>query len=246
MAAEKVENITPYRDRRSKESQVEQMFDNIAPNYDFLNRAMSLGLDRLWLRALLNTVKGFKPSVIADLATGTGDVAFALSRTIPEARILGFDLSEGMLRKAAQKIQPSYGSNISFTKADCLNLPLADASVDLATIAYGIRNFADIAAGAREAARILRSGGTFAILELSAPRSPIIKPLYRLYTKGIIPFLGKIISGDGKAYTYLPDSIAACPQGTDMCNILLRNGFESASFRILAPGVCTLYLAHKA
>lgn len=220
------------------------MFDAIAPAYDFMNRAMTFGLDRLWLRRLLGEVAGVSPADIADLATGTGDVALALQRRLPRARITGLDLSAGMLAKARAKAA-AQGAAIDFRQADCLATGLPDNSCDAVTIAYGVRNFADIAAGYREMARILRPGGKLAVLELSAPTAAWCRPLYRLYTRALIPLAGSLVAGDRSAYAYLPESIAAAPQGAAMTALMESAGLTGASFRPLTMGVCTLYTAFK-
>lgn len=242
---EKVEQLNPYTDdKRRKEEQVEAMFDTIAPAYDFMNRAMTAGMDRLWLRSLLRRAKAASPADIADLATGTGDVALALSRRLPRVRIVGLDLSEGMLAKARAKAERA-GANITFEQADCTATGLPDNSFDLVTIAYGIRNFADIEAGYREMHRILRPGGTLLVLELSEPAAAVVKPFYRFYTRRVIPAAGSLVAGDRSAYTYLPQSIAACPQRAAMTAIMAKAGLADASYKSLFPGVCTLYTAIK-
>lgn len=242
---EKVEKINPYsNDSRQKGKQVEAMFDAIAPAYDFMNRAMSFGLDRVWLRRLLDVARRCNPTTIADLATGTGDVALALKRILPQADVTGLDLSEGMLDKARVKAAAK-GADIDFRQADCLATGLPDDSFDLVTIAYGVRNFADIAAGYREMARILRPGGTLAVLELSTPTASWCKPFYSLYTRFLIPAAGSVIAGDRRAYAYLPESIAAAPQRHHMTALMSQAGLSDASFTPLSMGVCTLYTANK-
>lgn len=218
------------------------MFDAIAPAYDFMNRAMTFGLDRLWLRSLVKAVRRSGARDIVDMATGTGDVALALARRIPGTVVTGLDLSEGMLVKARAK---AHGENVTFRQADCLTTGLPDASVDAVTVAYGVRNYADIAAGYREMARILRPGGSVFVLELSTPVSPVTRPLYRLYTHFIIPAVGRLVSGDSRAYSYLPESIAAAPQRGEMTDVMTSAGLAEASFRSLSFGVCTLYTAKK-
>lgn len=243
-----VEQINPYSDdSRGKKEQVAAMFDAIAPAYDFMNRAMSMGMDRLWLRALLKAVREAAPAHVIDLATGTGDVAFAIASTLPKATVEGLDISEGMLDKARNRAKTApEGPRLSFRCADCLATGLPDACADMVTVAYGVRNFADIEAGYREMLRILRPGGTLAVLELSKPVNPFVKPFYALYTRVIIPFAGRIVSGDSRAYTYLPESIAAAPAGQAMTDIMFRAGFSNARFRRMPFGVCTLYTASKA
>lgn len=243
-----VEDINPYAgDSRDKRAQVEDMFDGIAPSYDMMNRLMSLGLDRLWLRSLVGAARRCDSVRHAvDMATGTGDVAFALAKAMPGVAVTGLDISEGMLERARDKALTSPAAQrLTFLAADCTATPLPDAGADLITAAYGVRNFADIAAGYREMHRLLRPGGSIAILELSAPASPLMRLPYRLYTRAIIPFAGKIFAGDGKAYSYLLDSVDAVPARKEMCAIITAAGFEQARWKTLFPGTCTLYTARK-
>lgn len=242
-----VEHINPYGDDRGKKEQVAAMFDAIAPAYDFMNRAMSFGLDRLWLRSLLKAVRSSGARDITDLATGTGDVACAIADAMPDACVRGLDISEGMLAKARERAAArGLESRTSFECADCLATGLPDSCTDAVTVAYGVRNFADIAAGYREMYRILRPGGTLTVLELSQPVNALVKPFYTLYTRWLIPAVGRLISGDSRAYTYLPESIAAAPAGSDMTALMTAAGFADARFRRLSFGVCTLYHAVKA
>ena len=242
-----VEKVNPYEgDNRSKKEQVAAMFDAIAPSYDFMNRAMTFGLDRLWLRALLKKARAAMPGDIIDLATGTGDVAFALADKLPKAQIKGLDISEGMLEKARRRAEnTSLAQRMSFQCADCLATGLPNGCTDLITVAYGVRNFADIEGGYREMFRLLRPGGMLAVLELSRPVNPIVKAGYTVYTRALIPLVGRLVSGDSSAYSYLLDSIAAAPAGPAMCAIMERAGFKDVSFKRLTLGVCTLYTAYK-
>ncbi|MDE6135833.1 MAG: bifunctional demethylmenaquinone methyltransferase/2-methoxy-6-polyprenyl-1,4-benzoquinol methylase UbiE [Muribaculaceae bacterium] len=242
-----VEKINPYHDdSRSKDAQVRSMFDAIAPAYDFMNRAMTFGLDRLWLRRLIAVARSAAPTDIIDLATGTGDVALALARALPQTHLTGLDLSEGMLEKARQKsAAAALDKRITFVCGDCLDTRLPDACADLITIAYGVRNFADIAAGYREMHRLLRPGGTLAVLELSRPVSPLVTPFYNAYTRLLIPAAGRIMSHDCRAYSYLPESIAAAPQRQAMTAIMAAAGFRDTTFRAMTMGVCTLYTARR-
>lgn len=242
-----VEKINPYGgDRRSKDRQVQSMFDNIAPAYDMMNHLMTGFLDRYWLRCLVKEAASVKPLRIVDLATGTGDVAFALARRLPEAAVTGLDLSEGMLDKAREKAAGSDAArNISFVQGDCLATGLPDACADVVTIAYGVRNFADIAAGYREMMRILRPGGKLCVLELSAPTGQTHGVLYRLYAGKVIPAVGQMLSHDSRAYSYLPESVAAVPSGGAMLSMITDAGFVRARFCRFTFGVCTLYTASK-
>lgn len=247
------EQINPYAgDTRQKADQVRDMFDNIAPAYDFMNRAMTFGIDTRWRRrAVRLIIKQFSPlppsMEILDLATGTGDLAVLLARHIPVAKVTGLDLSEGMLAIGRKKIADAgLSDRISLEAGDCLNLPFPDASFDCITIAYGVRNFQDIARGYAEMFRVLRPNGMLCVIELSTPRSPIVRPLYNLYTSSLIPLAGRIVSRDVSAYTYLPESIRAVPCGEAMTRIISATGFTSAAYRPLTFGVCTIYTALKA
>lgn len=240
-----VEHINPYHgDSRAKGEQVRAMFDNIAPAYDFMNRAMTFGLDRVWLRSLLKSACKGNPAEVIDLATGTGDVALALRKRLPEARITGLDLSDGMLVYARRKADQA-AANINFIQGDCLATGLPDNSVDLITIAYGVRNFQDLEAGYREMARILRPGGRLCVLELAQPANPIMRAGYRAYTSTLVPMVGRLLSKDARAYSYLPESIAAVPQRSRMTALMEQAGLADANFKSLFPGVCVLYTATK-
>ncbi len=240
------ENITPYDHDRAKTEQVREMFDSIAPAYDFMNRAMTLGIDRLWRRRAVACIKAENPIDILDVATGTGDVAIALARAINGCRVTGVDLSEGMVTLGRDKVKKAgLCERVSLGVADCLALPMADNSFDCVTVAYGVRNFERLAEGYAEMLRVLRPGGLLAVLELSTPRGAVAKPLYRLYTRCLIPAVGRLVSGDSRAYTYLPESIAAVAQGDAMLGIMRSVGFTDAVFKAYTFGACTLYTARK-
>ena len=243
----KADHINPYEgDPRGKTEQVRDMFDSISGAYDFMNRAMTMGVDRLWRRTAVNTVRRHAPGRVVDLATGTGDLAIALARRIPGAEITGYDLSEGMLEVGRRKVEKAgLSGRISLHQADCLALPAADNSADAVTVAYGVRNFEHLLEGYREMHRILRPGGMLCVLELSTPRGHITAPLYQLYTRRIIPMAGRLISHDDRAYSYLPESIAAVPQGADMCALMAEAGFSDCRFRPMTFGACTMYTAVK-
>lgn len=237
-----VEKVNPYRnDDRSKDEQVQSMFDAIAPAYDFMNHAMTGFLDRVWARKLVGEAVKGSPREVIDLATGTGDVAFALARRLPGAHVTGIDLSAGMLERARAKAAAMPGVAIEFIQADGLHTGLPDACADVITIAYGVRNYADIAAGYREMYRLLRPGGRVLVLELSTPTASVPKAFYRLYSGTVIPAMGRLISRDTRAYSYLPESIAAAPQRQAMTRLMSEAGFRDTAFRSLTFGVVTLY-----
>lgn len=243
-----VEKITPYGgEGADKAGQVRDMFDAIAPAYDFMNRCMTLGMDRSWRRKavrLLGPASEY-PRVL-DVATGTGDIALELVRTNGTPAVTGIDLSEGMLEVGRRKVaEAALPADITLRTGDCLDLDLPDASFDGVICAYGVRNFADIPRGLRSMWRVLRPGGRVVILELSTPASPLVKPFYDLYTRAVIPTLGRLVSKDVRAYSYLPESIAAVPQRTEMTRLMEQAGFADARYTSLCLGACTIYTAEK-
>ena len=240
------EQIKPYDSVRPKTEQVEEMFDSIAPAYDFMNRAMTLGIDKLWRAKAVKMIRRRQPADILDVATGTGDLAIKLAREIPGVRVTGVDLSEQMLAIGRDKVRlAGLSDRISLSKADCLALPMADASFDAVTVAYGVRNFEHLAQGYCEMARVLRPGGMLCVVELSVPQSRLVRPFYELYTRRIIPVIGRMVSSDRSAYTYLPASIAAMPQGERMLAIMEEAGLVRPALRPLTLGVCTIYTAFR-
>ena len=242
-----VEQINPYgSDLREKHEQVREMFDSIAPAYDFMNRAMTFGIDRLWRRKAVKQLEHIPHGKVLDIATGTGDLAILIAEKLGGAEVKGVDLSEGMVGIGRRKVDESgLSSRVSLEIADCLELPFADGSFDCITCAYGVRNFQNLLAGYREMCRVLRPGGKVVILELSVPVSPLVKPFYRLYTRAVIPAVGRMVSKDVRAYSYLPESIAAVPQRGAMTAIMEQAGFHDAAFKSLTFGTCTLYTALK-
>lgn len=242
----RAEDITPYDHSRGKTEQVREMFDNIAPAYDRLNRAMSLGLDHSWRRKAVDMVGATKPHTIVDIATGTGDFALSLARRIPESHIIGLDLSEGMVGIGRRKVADAgLSDRIDLQVGDCLASPLPDGIADAVTVAFGVRNFADLPAGYAAMMRMLRPGGMLCVIELSTPQSPLIRPFYNLYARHIIPLMGRLVSKDNRAYSYLPESIAAVPCGERMTALMEAAGGVDARFYPLTFGVCTIYTAFR-
>lgn len=239
--------VTPYNNNEPKVSQVQRMFNRIAPTYDRLNRMISLGLDQSWRAKAIELLRPYEPREVLDVATGTGDLAIELLRSIPSIeQILGVDISEEMMRIGENKVHSlGLDSKISFAQEDCTALSLGSESFDAATVAFGIRNFPDIPAAARELHRVLRDGKPLIILELSEPKNLIMRLGYKAYAGVIIPLLGRIYSGDAEAYKYLPRSIEVMPQHESMVQILLETGFREAYYRSIAPGTCTIYVAIK-
>lgn len=242
----KIEEIKPYSKQGHKSEQVEQMFDSIAPAYDFMNRAMTLGIDKWWRKVATKAVRKAQPEHILDVATGTGDFAInLLQRVKPNRGIIGIDLAQGMLNIAKQKADKAKLNNIEFLQADCLNLPFDNNQFDAVTVAFGVRNFENLTEGFLQMHRVMTCGGLLCVLELSTPRNPIVKFFYDIYTMHIIPAMGALKSGDRNAYRYLPQSIAAVPQGEQMLDIMRKAGFSDCTYQTLTLGTCTLYLAKK-
>ena len=240
------EKVMPYGSEGHKAEQVERMFNHIAPAYDRLNHTLSLGIDHYWRRRAISWLKPFNPQCIMDVATGTGDFAILSCRMLHPRMLVGTDISEGMMEVAQNKAREAdLSDSIRFQRENCEALSFADSTFDAVTVAFGIRNFEHLDRGLSEMCRVLRPGGHLVILELSTPDSFPMKQLYRLYSKLIIPFIGRTISHDNSAYTYLPESIRAFPQGEVMQKSIQRAGFSKVAFKRLTFGVCTLYMATK-
>lgn len=240
------EKIKPYHPEGEKGKQVETMFDNIAHSYDRLNHTLSFGIDKQWRRKAINHLRPFAPRKILDVATGTGDFALLAYRTLAPEQLIGTDISEGMMRIGREKIEKAGVTHaVSFVREDCTRLSFADRQFDAVTVAFGIRNFEKLEKGLREMHRVLNDGGQLVILELTAPGQFPMKQLFKIYSKVIIPCIGRLFSRDTHAYTYLPSTIHAFPQGEVMRKILLRIGFTEVQFKRLTFGICTLYTATK-
>ncbi|HNX66739.1 MAG TPA: bifunctional demethylmenaquinone methyltransferase/2-methoxy-6-polyprenyl-1,4-benzoquinol methylase UbiE [Bacteroidales bacterium] len=231
---------------RSKANQVEAMFDDIAHHYDFLNHFLSMGTDRLWRRRAINIIgRNINPNRILDVATGTGDLAIAALRLKPD-KITGIDISEKMLELGREKIsRRGLDDKIELLKADSEAIPFTDGSFDAAMCAFGVRNFSSPIKGLSEICRVLRHGGMIMVLEFSKPSYFPVKQLYFIYFRRILPLLGRIISGDAKAYTYLPESVMAFPEGDRFVEILSEAGFGRCGYRRLSGGIATIYYAFK-
>lgn len=229
----------------SKKKQVAGMFDRIAGKYDFLNHFLSLGIDKIWRKKAINTLRDTAPKAILDVATGTGDFAIAAMKLHPE-KICGVDISEGMLKIGKAKIKKlGLEDKIELLEGDSEALPFTSAVFDAVTCAYGVRNFENLRQGLQEMHRVLKPGGKLAILEFSKPSRFPVKQFFGLYFRYILPGLGKLVSKDKTAYTYLPESVAAFPEGAAFCTILEDCGYRKAQARPLAFGITTLYTAVK-
>ncbi len=239
------ETIKPYNNGE-KTTQVEQMFDNIAHTYDTLNHRLSWDIDHSWRKKAIRQLEPFHPQTMLDIATGTGDFAILSAEMLHPQRLVGADISEGMMEIGRQKVaQKGLQDIISFAKEDCLSLSYLDESFDAVTAAFGIRNFADLDKGLCEMCRVLKTGGHLSIVELTTPVSFPMKQFFHIYSHSVLPIYGRIISKDTSAYSYLTKTIEAFPQGEQMVEILKRAGFREAIFRRLTFGICTMYFATK-
>ncbi len=238
--------ITPYKDSElNKKKQVEKMFDTISTNYDGLNRVISFGIDVKWRKKVVRIVEKTNPDAVLDIATGTGDLAINLVKT-GASRIVGLDISEGMLSVGRKKIaQKGLSEKIEMVQADSEALPFEDNTFDAITVAFGVRNFETLEKGLREISRVLRPGGVFVVLETSVPTKFPFKQGYHFYTRNLLPLIGKLFSKDKVAYSYLSESAAAFPYGEAFNNILAKTGFTNIEHKPQTFGVATIYTASK-
>jgi len=238
--------VTPYKDSSlNKKAQVEKMFDNISGNYDGLNRVISFGIDVKWRKKVIELVKATSPDSVLDIATGTGDLAISMTET-NASRIVGLDISEGMLAVGRKKIrEKGLSERIEMIQADSESLPFEDNTFDAITVAFGIRNFETLEKGLAEILRVLKPKGLFVILETSVPTKFPFKQGYFFHTRVILPLIGKLFSKDKVAYSYLSESAASFPYGEELNNILRKIGFISVEDKPQTFGVATIYTATK-
>ena len=239
--------VTPYKDSTlNKKEQVEQMFDTISNKYDNLNRVISLGTDLKWRRKVLQMAKKHNPDSILDVATGTGDLAIQFAKHIAAKKIVGFDLSEGMLSMARKKVhQTPLEAKVEFIKGDGEAMPFKNTSFDVVTVSFGVRNFETLEKGLSEILRVLKKGGLFIILETSVPEKFPFKQGYHIYSKNILPLVGTLFSKDKVAYNYLSESASVFPHGEALNNILRKTGFIEVQHTPQTFGVATIYSATK-
>lgn len=240
------EKINPYEDGVEKAQQVEQMFNNIAPTYDKLNHRLSWNIDKGWRKKAIRSLKPFEPKILLDIATGTGDFAILAAQMLHPDKLIGADISEGMMTIGREKVKTAgLQQVISFEKEDCTNLSYPEATFDAVIAAFGIRNFANLDKGLAEMCRVLKPGGHLSIVELTSPVSFPMKQLFHIYSHTVLPIYGRLISKDTSAYSYLTKTIEAFPQGELMVRILKDAGFKQAEFKRLTFGICTMYFATK-
>lgn len=237
--------VVPYKQEKSgKKEQVAKMFDNISGRYDFLNHFLSLGIDKLWRKKAINLLRPNAPQMILDVATGTGDFAIEALKLKPE-KVVGVDISEGMLEVGREKLKKKGIHNVELRAGDSENLPFQENIFDAVIVAFGVRNFENLEKGLLEMLRVTKPGGRIVILEFSKPGVFPFKQLYNFYFNFILPSIGKWISKDDSAYSYLPESVKAFPDGEKMVSILRQLGYQNAACKKLTFGISSLYTGTK-
>jgi demethylmenaquinone methyltransferase/2-methoxy-6-polyprenyl-1,4-benzoquinol methylase len=241
------DTVVPFEDSElEKKQQVAQMFDKIAGRYDFLNRFLSAGIDVSWRKKAIKQLKSINPKNVLDVATGTGDVAILTYKMLKPSKIVGIDISEGMLELGRQKIDKQNLKNYIELKAgDSENIKFDDNSFDAVTVAFGVRNFENLEQGLKEILRVLKPGGKLVVLEFSKPKQKLFKGLYNLYMQKIAPGVVSIFSRNKKAYKYLNDSVQKFPEGQHFINILSSVGFKSTYSKALTLEICSIYCGSK-
>ncbi len=234
-------NVPPIGIVKGKKPHIRDMFDAIAPRYDFLNRVLSGGIDQIWRRNVIKLIASDSPERVLDVATGTGDLAIMAANYGLES-VIGVDISEEMLEVGRGKVvSKGLSEKIDLQTGDAEKLPFSDKQFDAAMVAFGVRNFEDLAGGLAQIRRVLKPGGRLVVLEFSQPKSFPIKQLYSFYGRYILPGIGRLISGDSGAYTYLPESIAVFPEGNDFLEFMSDAGFSELSGRRLTFGIASMY-----
>ncbi len=237
--------VKPYNSEKSKKEEVAEMFNNISANYDFLNHFLSLGIDHLWRKKAIKQLKNLEAKKVIDIATGTGDFAIASLKLNPD-EVIGVDISSGMLEVGAKKMKnKGHDKTIKMILGDSENLAFEDNYFDALTVGFGVRNFENLEKGLSEMLRVIRPGGKIVILEFSKPKKFPVKQVFSFYSKYFIPFFGERISKDPQAYAYLPESVAAFPEGKEFENILKKLNYKSVQSIILSGGIATIYTGTK-
>lgn len=242
----KQEQIKPYSSEGSKREQVEHMFDNIAHSYDLLNHTLSFGIDKIWRNNAISYLVPFAPKNILDIATGTGDFAILANKKLKTDKVIGCDISEGMMNIGREKVQKlGLADKITFQNEDCSQMSFSDNQFDAVISAFALRNFQNLDQCLVEMHRVLAPGGHLSVVDLCTPVSFPMKQLFYIYKKVVMPTLGKLLSKDSTAYSYLPETMDAVPQAETMQAIIAKAGFKNANYKRLLFGMCILYTADK-
>lgn len=239
-------SIVPYKDRNeSKKEQVAKMFDNISSKYDLLNHVLSLGIDVLWRKKAIKILQQDQPKFILDIATGTGDFAIEALSLNPD-KVIGVDISQGMLEEGRKKLKKKKLDHlIELQLGDSEKLLFPENNFDAVIVSFGVRNFENLEKGLSDMYRVLKPGGKTVIVEFSKPESFPMKQAYNFYFKHILPQIGKLVSKDNDAYTYLPESVQAFPYGRDFIQILEKVGFKNTTWKTLTFGISSIYVGEK-
>lgn len=241
------EQITPYKDKNAtKKEQVADMFNNISKTYDFLNHFMSLGIDILWRKKAISELKKVKPQLMLDVATGTGDFAFEAIQILNPSKVIGVDISQGMLDVADEKIKKrGLADRFEVRLGDSEKLLFEDDTFDAVTVAFGVRNYENLEQGLSDMLRVLKPGGKIVILEFSKPQKFPVKQVYNFYFNSVTPAIGKLFSKNNDAYKYLPESVAAFPDGKSFLTLMHKVGFKDTKFQPLTFGISSIYTGVK-
>ena len=239
---QKSDGMPPIGEQEGKRDAIEAMFDKIAPHYDLLNRVLSLGIDQWWRHRAINCLVQDKPTRVLDVATGTADVAIMAAKKLRPQEVVGIDIADEMLRLGRAKVAAQgQGKYIKLLRADAAQLPFSNDTFDAAVVAYGVRNFEDLGEGLSEIRRVLRPDGKLVVLEFSKPRISPVKELYQIYSWVLLPLIGRLVSGDPAAYTYLPKSVEAFPDGTEFLDYMAHAGYDDLQWKQLTFGISSLY-----
>jgi demethylmenaquinone methyltransferase/2-methoxy-6-polyprenyl-1,4-benzoquinol methylase len=241
------DSIVPFKDSQlTKKQQIAEMFNRIAFRYDFLNRFLSGGIDVYWRKRAIRELREVSPKTVLDVATGTGDVAILIAKTLKTEKVTGIDISEGMLALGRRKIAKQMLNNrIELLQGDSETINFSNDSFDAITVAFGVRNFENLRQGLKEMLRVLKPGGKLVVLEFSRPSQPIFRGFYSFYMKYIASGIGQVISKNRDAYQYLNVSVKAFPEGKEFVKILNETGYSGTYFKTLSLGICTIYCGKK-
>ncbi len=239
--------VVPYKEKdSSKREQIAEMFDNVSPKYDFLNHLLSAGIDVWWRKKAISLLKKEQPKLLLDIATGTGDLAIEAVRQLNPDKVIGVDISEGMLSFGREKMKKlGLEQKIEMQLGDSEKLHFENNTFDAVVVSFGVRNFENLEKGLKDMCRVTKPGGTCVVMEFSKPKTPVIKQLSWLYNRTILPLIGKIVSKDSAAYTYLPESVMAFPEGDDFLEIFEKSGFSQSKCIPLTFGICSIYIGKK-